>query len=164
MEKSPDVTAVFDCRRCGDCCRGRGGIVLRTLDEERLAVFLGIRVPDLRTRFTEFSHGKRGLVTGEDGWCVFFGSAGCAVHPAKPGVCRAWPFFRGNLVDPVSFAMAKAGCPGIREHVAFSVFSETGARYLLAEEAYALRDGNGSPAALLSEDELRRLVDGEDSA
>lgn len=64
-------------------------------------------------------------------FCLFFEAGkGCAVHPARPDVCRAWPFFRGNLVDGVSFDMAKEDCPGIRREASHEDFAREGFRYL----------------------------------
>lgn len=58
--------------------------------------------------------GKLKIRCGEDGYCVFFRQgSGCGVHEGKPSICRAWPFFRGNIEDPASLAMAKEFCPGI---------------------------------------------------
>ena len=36
--------AAFDCRRCGHCCHGEGGIVLTSRDRARLAEHLGLDV------------------------------------------------------------------------------------------------------------------------
>ena len=152
------LTGVFACRRCGECCQGRGGITLRETDSERLAAFLDLPVAVFHQRFAEESHGKKRLVTSTNGGCVFFGANGCSVHPAKPDVCRAWPFFRGNVTDPVSFAMAKHGCPGIPEGAAFPVFCRTGARYLLARGIFVLPGEQRAPAVLLPKPHLIQLA------
>lgn len=163
MERDDRALAgVFACRRCGECCSGQGGITLRETDSERLAAFLGLPVAVFHERFAEESRGKKRLVTGEAGGCVFFGARGCSVHPAKPDVCRAWPFFRGNLTDPVSLAMVKEGCPGIPEGAGFAVFCRTGARELLAEGIFTLPGEVRAPAVLLTEAQLLRLA-GDDA-
>lgn len=158
---APDTSVVFTCRRCGDCCHGSGGIVLLAADSDRLAAFFGLPLPVFLARFTEFFRGKRGLAGGKDGKCVFSGPEGCSAHPAKPAICRAWPFFRGNLTDAVSFAMAKSACPGIRKGCTFSEFSRIGARYLLAEGLFVPPGDVESPAALMTESMLRQLAGGE---
>lgn len=127
---SPDV---FVCKKCGQCCEGRGGIVLSDKDIARLASFLGISGNRLVKEYAEISGGKLKIKTGLDGFCVFFEAGkGCAAHDGKPDVCRAWPFFRGNLEDRASFEMAREYCPGIGRSVEFEKFVARGLDYLCA--------------------------------
>lgn len=122
---------VFECKQCGQCCAGQGGIVLSETDITRLAEFLGLSRQSALEQWAVFSNGKFKIKSGSDGNCAFFTAAlGCAVHTAKPDVCRAWPFFRGNLVDESSFALAKDYCPGIDAHCAFPEFVAQGLAYL----------------------------------
>lgn len=124
--------SVFECRMCGQCCEGEGGIVLGRRDLERLAAFLGLAPEEFLAAYTFLNGEKIRLATGADGFCVFFkNGAGCQVHEAKPDICRAWPFFRGNIEDPHSLAMARAYCPGINPGASHSEFSSLGRRYLL---------------------------------
>jgi hypothetical protein len=75
--------------------------------------------------------GKYRLKSRDDGYCVFFVQGrGCGVHPARPDICRAWPFFRGNLIDVVSWEMAQAFCPGINGNVPHEEFVRQGLHYL----------------------------------
>ena len=48
----------------------------------------------------------------------------------NPDVCRAWPFFRGNLVDADSWGMALDYCPGINPEAGHAAFVREGLRYL----------------------------------
>lgn len=123
---------VFTCQRCGQCCQGAGGIVLAPSDARRLAEHLGIGVAELLERYAEQQGGKQRLRVGADGLCVFFQN-GCKVHVAKPDVCRAWPFFKGNLEDPYSLEMAKEYCPGIHSEVTFEAFATFGREFLRRE-------------------------------
>lgn len=126
-----DTTETFSCTRCGKCCEGRGGIVVGPHDLPRLCAYFGLPADEVLARYTENIGGKPVLKCGEDGFCLFFEAGkGCAVHPARPDVCRAWPFFRGNLVDRVSFDMAKEDCPGIRREAPHEAFAREGFRYL----------------------------------
>ena len=52
------------------------------------------------------------------------------IHAIKPDVCRAWPFFRGNMADAESLHLAKAFCPGIRPDATHEEFVEEGQSYL----------------------------------
>lgn len=136
--------------------------MLRRGDSERLAAHLAMALPDFYARFTEVVRGKRRLAGNGNGGCVFSGGTGCSVHGAKPDICRAWPFFRGNLTDPGSLAMAKQGCPGIRKDALFADFARAGARHLLARGICLPPDEAACPAALMPEEFLRRIA-GEDA-
>ena len=61
---------------------------------------------------------------------VFFSGPDKAVPSIKPDVCRAWPFFRGNMADAESLHLAKAFCPGIRPDATHEEFVEEGQSYL----------------------------------
>ena len=143
MTKSPPA---FECRRCGHCCRGTGGIVLAAKDRARLAAHLGMTLDAFTTAFTARKDGKFHLRARKDGFCVFF-DAGCAVHPARPDICRAWPYFRGNLLDAASREMSQEYCPGINPGVSHAQFVRQG---LLSLRAQGVRteDDPEAPNAL----------------
>lgn len=137
----------FACRMCGHCCQGQGGILLTVKDQARLAAHLNLGLEEFLTRYTEPQDGKIGLVCGPDGCCVFF-KEGCGVHPGRPDVCRAWPFFHGNLVDETSWKLIQDYCPGVNPEVSFVDFVRQGRRYL--QDNDLCRDDCGSaPNALL---------------
>lgn len=122
---------IFACRMCGTCCHGSGGIVVNEAELRRLAEFVGVSPDRFATEYTLAAGAKRCLTTGEDAFCVFYvRNEGCAVHPARPDVCRAWPYFRGNLIDATSLDMAKADCPGIAPDAEFEAFRAEGRAYL----------------------------------
>ncbi|MDD3310681.1 YkgJ family cysteine cluster protein [Pseudodesulfovibrio sp.] len=140
----------FSCKMCGHCCQGEGGIVMTVKDQERLAAHLNISVPELVERFTRERGGKLHLTCGDDGYCVFY-AEGCSVHPGRPDICRAWPFFRGNLVDQTSWEMIQEYCPGVNPEVDHAEFVRQGKRYL-REEGLLRYDPDTSPNALLADD------------
>lgn len=122
---------VFDCRMCGHCCQGQGGIVASAGERERLARHLNLSVEEFCDLYTQAQGKKLVLRSSEDGYCVFFDpETACTVHPAKPDVCRAWPFFRGNLVDAVSWELAQNYCPGIKAESGHAEFARQGTQYL----------------------------------
>lgn len=138
--------AVFDCTRCGICCQGVGGIVLSEKDLARLAEHLAMPCDAFLQEWTEHRGRLPSLRAGADGYCVFFTAGlGCSVHPARPDVCRAWPFFRGNLEDAASFQMAREDCPGIADGL-HARFREAGLDYLIAHNLAA--DQDDAPNAL----------------
>lgn len=149
-----DDSPVFTCRMCGQCCRGKGGIVVSPTDLVRITRALGLTPGEFRSRYGEERGGKLQIRTGEDGACIFFREGrGCTVHEGKPDVCRAWPFFRGNIVDPGSLAMAKEFCPGIRPDVDHATFAAEGIHYLKKHHLLAKDRESGGCAVFLPESE-----------
>ena len=141
----PSVVA-FSCQRCGHCCEGVGGIVLSAFDIERLGDHLALDREALLQRFAEQVGGRHRLVAGPDNYCIFY-EQGCAVHPARPDVCRAWPYFRGNIIDADSHAMAAEDCPGINRQAAHAEFARQGRAYLV-ERGLTRPRGDDVPEAL----------------
>lgn len=148
---STHLVEPFVCQRCGHCCQGRGGIVLTPSDRQRLALHLGLAESEFLTTYTETMNGKAALRVGEDDLCVFF-RAGCSVHEEKPAVCRAWPFFRGNLLDAISWEMAAEYCPGIDLAAGHEAFVRAGRALLQSAELFAAVDPQ-SPNALIPFDD-----------
>ena len=141
------TTEAFTCLRCGNCCHGEGGIVLNASDEIMLCTHLGMDHAAFAAACTETVNGKKRLRTNEQGWCIFF-AQGCSVHPAKPAVCRAWPFFRGNMLDANSWLMAQDACPGIN--------NETGHAEFVAQGNVYLQDMDLEPSTETSPNALNR--------
>lgn len=122
---------VFDCQMCGICCEGKGGIVVSPTDLARICDFLHLSPEAFTSQYGEQHNGKLKIRTGDDGFCVFFVQGkGCSVHVAKPDICRAWPYFRGNIVSAESFAMAKDFCPGIKPEARHEDFVLEARQYL----------------------------------
>jgi len=140
----------FACTRCGACCQGAGGIVLAARDRRRLAGHLGLSEAALVERYAEERGGRTVLGQGPDGYCVFYDQKlpGCGVHAARPDVCRAWPYFRGNLVDEDSWGMAADDCPGISITAGHAEFVRQGRAYL-AEHGLSRPPGEDAPNALV---------------
>jgi len=106
-------SAVFQCRQCGDCCAGRGGIFVKPADMEEMAALLELPVTEFCRRYVEGSAmGPR--LTVDDGVCVFLLAGNlCRVHPVKPSICRQWPFLPALLMNADELEHAKTACPGI---------------------------------------------------
>jgi Fe-S-cluster containining protein len=140
----------FECRMCGHCCQGEGGIVMTAHDRTRLADHLGISEDELVRQYAAERGGKLHLTTGEDGYCIFFRD-GCSVHPGRPAICRAWPYFRGNLIDEISWEMIQEYCPGVNPAAGHAEFVRQGKQYLRDEELLRY-DPDLSPNALICDD------------
>ncbi len=134
---------------CGQCCQGSGGIVATQEEQQSMADYLGLALPEFEKNYIYMQGNKYLVRTDEKDTCLFFeNSRGCLVHPVKPRTCRAWPFFRGNLMDESSFAMAREYCPGINPEISFAEFVRQGLCYL--EDRNLSGDRNQSPANALN--------------
>lgn len=155
MNIAPDV---FTCRRCGHCCQGEGGIILTAKDIARLAGHLALAEAEFLARHAEERHGRQRVAMDASGYCVFYDAAiaGCGVHPARPDICRAWPFFRGNLLDEDSWRMSQDYCPGIELEAGHRAFARQGRDYVAATGL-----ASTSPDAPQA---LRPVEDAEESA
>lgn len=110
--KNQGTPQVFECRHCGECCAGRGGIYATTEEVAQMAAYLGISPEKLVCRYLEDS--SLGPRLGVDnGICVFLEDNRCRVHPVKPRICREWPFLAPLLQYPEELEYAKGACPGI---------------------------------------------------
>jgi hypothetical protein len=114
----------FECQMCGRCCQGEGGIVVDHQDQGRLASYLKITHSEFVRHYTLSRGQKLVLKSKTDGSCIFFRpSSGCTVHSVKPHICQAWPFFRGNILDPLSWELAQDYCPGINPDIEHREFA-----------------------------------------
>ena len=145
------MTQAFECRMCGHCCQGEGGIIMTAKDRKRLAEFLGMSEEEMVNKFSESVNGKIRLQSREDGYCVFF-NEGCGVHPGRPDICRAWPFFRGNLIDEISWEMIQEYCPGVNKEAGHAQFVIEGKEYIKSE-GLRQHDPDVAPNALITEDD-----------
>jgi hypothetical protein len=103
---------IFECRQCGECCAGKGGIYVTPEEVARLADYLDMAPQELAGRYLEDSPmGPRLGVS--DGVCVFVENNRCGVHPVKPRICREWPFLAPLLKYADELEYAKGACPGI---------------------------------------------------
>ncbi len=139
---------VFQCTLCGICCKGQGGIIVTKKEIDRIAKFLGLDNKEFEEKFLEKEDSnKYSIKIKEDGYCIFFDKdRRCTIHPVKPNICIAWPFFKGNLEDENSFEMAKEYCPGIKKEIDFEQFKREGIKYL--KEKQLISQQEDGPNAL----------------
>lgn len=129
--------------------------MLADRDVRRLASHLGLSPQALLERYCETRGDKQYLQAGADGYCVFF-AQGCAVQSAKPDICRAWPFFRGNIEDRLSWEMAQDSCPGIVRDTTHMLFAAQGRRFL-REEGLLHADADKGPRALCFDEDGTKI-------
>ncbi len=108
---------IFECRRCGDCCRGYGGTVVDEADIRTIARYLHVKPETFRAGYCDRSGSRLVLAQQSNGYCAFWDQL-CTIHPVKPRMCRAWPYIESILVDVANWRAMAGMCPGIRTDVA----------------------------------------------
>lgn len=103
---------VFQCRLCGECCEGRGGILPTPLEQELIAAFLQLTVASFQEQFLEPTPLGLAVRNKPQGGCIFNEDGRCQIHPVKPRLCRLWPFLPAILLYETEFNAAKSSCPG----------------------------------------------------
>lgn len=118
--------------RCAvNVAKGEGGIVLSPKDLKRLYEGLNLEKQAFLDAYGVFRNGKWQVRTGEDGNCIFFRAGqSCTVHAIKPDVCRAWPFFRGNMADAEKPPSGQGVLPRYTPCATHEEFVEEGQSYL----------------------------------
>ncbi len=113
----------FDCKMCGECCYGEGGIFMDTAEQDRVADFVGLKLEDFLEKYTEKRHGRTYARVGATNFCIFFEKEkGCTIHPVKPARCELWPYFPANVADRETWNVAKLACRGINRDCSFEDF------------------------------------------
>ncbi len=113
----------FDCKMCGECCYGIGGIYMEEKEQQRIAEYLALDPDTFLSKYAEKRNGRIYAGVGTDNYCIFFEAGkGCAVHPVKPARCRLWPYFPANVADRETWDLAKLACPGISRDCSFEDF------------------------------------------
>ena len=117
----------FECKMCGECCYGKGGIKVSDKEIARISDFLGIDPDKFQSKYCELINRQLMLVTGEDGFCIFFDrKKQCLIHKVKPDICYLWPFYEANISDEYNWSLAKEACPGINPDATFEEFVKQG--------------------------------------
>ena len=117
----------FECKMCGECCYGEGGIYLEEREIKRIAGFLIISPAAFLSEYCQSKNGRIYIRVGSDGFCIFYDQEKrCLIHPVKPGPCSLWPFFPALIKDEDNWEMAKDACPGINPDCSFEDFVELG--------------------------------------
>jgi Fe-S-cluster containining protein len=112
----------FRCARCGNCCAGKGSVVIVSRRErEALANHLGLSIEEFEAQHTRSSLGEtvlRDVPGGGD--CEWLernqdGTTSCRVNAAKPDQCGTYPFWPRILRDREAWETEGESCAGIGE-------------------------------------------------
>ncbi len=117
------TSEIFDCRKCGECCKGYGGTFVTRADIEAIAEYIDSDSETFVDDYCVLSGGKPVLKQAESGFCVFWDRL-CTIHPVKPRMCKAWPFLGCVLTDINNWRIMSNSCPGIRTDVSDSLIKE----------------------------------------
>ena len=112
-EASHSEAAFFDCKKCGDCCKGYGGTYVTPEDIQTIATYIHTDPNDFVEKYCRMSGTKPLLAQGKNGYCIFWDKV-CTIHPVKPRMCKAWPFIKSVLIDKNNWQIMASSCPGIR--------------------------------------------------
>jgi len=107
-----DPELLFECRLCGDCCKGYGGTYVAREDIEAISRYIGTDPRSFVTEYCRLSGNKPVLAQGANGYCIFWDKL-CTIHPVKPLMCKRWPFLKSLLVDINNWQAMAHSCPGI---------------------------------------------------
>lgn len=109
----PEPSTLFECRMCGDCCRGYGGTFINEAEMRAIAAYVALDPETFRRTRCQVSGERLVLAQGPDGRCVFWERL-CTIHAVKPAMCRAWPFIAAILKDVDNWERMASVCPGMR--------------------------------------------------
>ncbi len=104
--------ALFECTKCGDCCKGYGGTYLTESDIIKIAAFVDVDIVEFKRRYCVLSGNRPVLAQRANGYCIFFDQH-CSIHAVKPRMCRQWPFIQSLMVDIANWRIMAGVCPGM---------------------------------------------------
>jgi Fe-S-cluster containining protein len=96
------IHSELECERCGRCCTLSDPISLEPQDVERLSAILGISIKKTIRKYAASVEvgGQRAWAIKKTSPCIFLDGAKnlCKIHPARPIICRAFPFLSPRTV------------------------------------------------------------------
>ena len=106
---------VFECKRCGFCCKGESTISLSEKEILRIANFLALSKSDFLKKYT-IKKGIRIEMKVKNGFCIFFDKKEriCKIQPVKPEKCKEWPLVPIIFEDIESFKIIQNTCKGLK--------------------------------------------------
>lgn len=110
------MNPIFQCKQCGDCCKGYGGTYVTDDDIRAIAEYLKFSPDQFIETYCHFSGDRPILAQQKTGYCVFWDKL-CRIHPVKPGMCSAWPYIESVLIDTANWHIMAGSCSGMRTDV-----------------------------------------------
>lgn len=92
MEKIKSDIEDFECKKCGECCRGNGVVSITTNEAKNISEFLELLLDDFFSTYTVKIDDSRYFLKDKDNLdCIFLEDSICKVHPVKPQQCIDYP-------------------------------------------------------------------------
>ena len=82
-------------------------------DLGRAAAFLGLSQRAFERRYVYRTRHLLRLRKPRNSECPFLEAAGCAIHPAKPTQCSAFPFWPEHVENRKGWRVLRTACPGV---------------------------------------------------
>jgi Fe-S-cluster containining protein len=126
-----ELPELFQCKKCGDCCKGFGGTYVTEKDIHAIARFLNLDVSTVISKYLTDSGKRKVIAQGDNGYCIFW-ERFCTIHPVKPKMCKKWPFIEAILKDVKNWHRMAESCSGMRTDVSDEEIINCVKRYLEA--------------------------------
>ncbi|CAN2042254.1 Zinc/iron-chelating domain-containing protein [Candidatus Magnetomoraceae bacterium gMMP-15] len=110
---------IFECKKCGDCCKGYGGTYLTQQDVKKIANYIKTDTSTFVEKYCQISGKNLVIAQAENGYCIFWDKL-CTIHPVKPRMCKAWPYIKSVLKDEMNWKIMGSCCPGIKQDIAYA--------------------------------------------
>lgn len=103
----------FECQKdCVICCTRPGVIYFSEEDIVVAGKFLRLAPDQFKLKYLVRA-GDTWYIDVDDRPCPFLKLKGCSIHTAKPQQCRAYPFWRENLLSKKHWKVVGEVCPGV---------------------------------------------------
>lgn len=104
---------VFECIKCGQCCRGEPGFVwVIPAEIDRMAAALKMPRKEFVRQYVRREGLRLSLKERRSGDCILW-REGCTVYEARPKQCRTFPFWKEALGAKRMFDAMHRNCPGV---------------------------------------------------
>ncbi len=146
-----DSSEIFNCKKCGDCCKGYGGTYVTEKDIQAIAAYIHADADHFAEKYCRMSGKRPVLAQAENGYCIFWDNKICTIHPVKPKMCKAWPFIESVLTDTANWRAMASACPGMRTDLPDDVIRECVKKeltYLTQKSRYEALPRNAATEAL----------------
>jgi len=110
---------IFECKKCGQCCKGYGGTFIDENDIKKITAYINENHDDFLSKYCQKSGNKYLITQGENGYCIFWNKL-CTIHPVKPKMCKKWPYIESVLKDENNWKIMGNSCPGIMQNVSYN--------------------------------------------
>ena len=92
MSEKTDVR--YQCKRCTNCCKWEGDVVITDDETKQISEFLGMEVYDFVCDYTRLRANRLGLsLIDKEGTteCIMLDGANCRLQDVKPDQCKGFP-------------------------------------------------------------------------